>query len=176
MKAKSIQGVVLAGAAAALLAGCGGERAEQAAPPPPPATVGAPVPPVPAVEPAVEPSTRAPKPKPAAPRPKPAPLIGSVSTTPALPCEAGWCTLPTGPGTVTFRAEVTGAQRVEFFLVPTGTDTWDLRRSLGVDRDGTDGWSVTWAYGDESLMHHLVVDARGPGGTVQESPINLVRE
>ena len=103
-------------------------------------------------------------------------MIGAVSTTPALACDGRWCAVPAGPGTLTLRAEVTGAHRVEFFLVPTGTETWDLRRSLGVDRDGSDGWAVTWAYGDEPVMGHLVVAARGPGGQTQETPFNLYRE
>lgn len=181
MMAKSIQGVVVAGAAVALLAACGGggERAEQAAPPPAPATVEAAGPLEPAVQPAppARPAGKPPAPAKPAPETKPAPpVVGAVTTTPQLSCDGGWCTVPAGPGTITFRAEVTGANRVEFFLVPTGTETWDLRRSLGVDRDGSDGWSVTWAHGDESVMGHLVVVARGPGGTASADPFNLYRD
>jgi hypothetical protein len=190
MRARSIQGLALAAAAVALLAGCSGGGGDAAAP----AAGGAAAAPVKASTPAPRPAVRpepaprpAPRPEPAqstppqrttpAPRPEPArPVIGAVTTTPRLACDGVWCTVPAGPGTVTFHVEVTGAYRVELFLVPTGTDTWALRRSLGVDRDGRDGWSVTWAYGSESLMHHLVVEARGPGGTVQESPVSLVRE
>ena len=160
----------------ALLAGCGGERAERAAPAPapaPPAAVGAAAPEEPAARPApVEPATKAPRPQ---PKPQP-PVIGAVSSTPRLSCDGGWCTLPAGAGAVTLRAEVTGANRVEFFVVPTGTGTWDLRRSIGVDRDGSDGWAVTWAYGDEPVMAHLAVVARGPGGTATAEPFNLVHE
>jgi hypothetical protein len=181
MRVKSIQGGVLAAAAVALLAGCGGESAERAAPAPaPPAAVDAPVEPAaqPApVEPAAEPSTKAPTPTPTRPQPKPKlPDIGTVSSTPQLSCADGWCALPAGAGTVTFRAQVTGARQVEFFVVPTGNETWEFRRSIGVDRDGTDGWAVTWAYDAKPLLAHLTLVARGPGGTVQESPLNLYRE
>ena len=175
MKVRSVQGLALAGAAVALLAGCGGERAEPAAPAPapaPPAAVEAAVPAEPAAP--VEPSTKAPRPQP--PQKPQLPVIGTVSTTQQLSCDGGWCTLPAGAGAVTLRAEVTGANRVEFFVVPTGTGTWDLRRSIGVDRDGSDGWSVTWAYGNEPVMAHLAVVARGPGGTVTAEPVNLVHE
>jgi len=178
MRVKSIQGIALAGAAAAMLAGCSGGGAAAAPPAPATSTVGTTAPaarpaPAPKVEPAPE---RQPKTEPAPERKPARPVVGAVTTTPRLACDGGWCTVPAGPGTVTFTAQVTGAHRVEFFLVPTGTDTWSLRRSLGTDREGADGWAVTWAYGEEPLMHHLVVQARGPGGTVQESPLNLVRE
>ena len=125
------------------------------------------------------PSVKAPKekaPEEKAPRKPAPPVVGAVTTTPQLSCPDGWCLLPAGAGTITFRADVTGATRVEFFVVPTGTETWELRRSIGVDRDGRDGWSVRWAYtADDAPMAHLVVEARGPGGTVQESPLNLYR-
>ena len=179
MRVQSIQGVVLAGAAVALLAACGTGQEMPAAAAAPPVAVDAAAPaaqPAP-VEQSTSPSTKAPRPQPPAPPKKPAPpVVGAVTTTPQLSCPDGWCLLPAGAGTITFRADVTGATRVEFFVVPTGTGTWELRRSIGVDRDGRDGWSVRWAYtADDAPMAHLVVEARGPGGTVQESPFNLYR-
>lgn len=36
--------------------------------------------------------------------------------------------------------------------------------------------AVTWSYGDEPLMAHLAVVARGPGGTATAEPFNLVHE
>ena len=184
MRAKTIQGAVLVGAAAVLLAGCSGTRTEEAAPPPPgtgaePVVEPADRPVPPAGTTTGRPPTRPPEPprRPAPAPPVKRPVIGAVTTTPGLACEAGWCRLPAGSGTLTLHAEVTGATRVEFFAVPTGTGTWDLRRSLGVDRDGRDGWSVRWAYGpDDVPMAHLTVLARGPGGTAEASPINLYRE
>jgi hypothetical protein len=105
---------------------------------------------------------------------KPArPVIGRVWTTPRLPCDAGSCTLSPAVGTVTFHAKVSGATQVEFFLVPTGTGTADLARSIGVDRNGRNGWSVAYTYADEPLWSHLTVVARGPGGTAEKVPFNI---
>jgi hypothetical protein len=101
------------------------------------------------------------------------PVIGRVWITPAPACDAIWCHLPPGAGSVVVHAEVSGARAVEFFLVPTGTGTADLRRSLGVDRNGRDGWSVRWTYPDQPLLAHLTVQARGPGGTADALPFNV---
>ena len=101
------------------------------------------------------------------------PVIGRVWTTPQLPCDVGVCTLSPAAGTVTFHALVRDATRVEFFLVPTGTGTADLARSLGVDRDGRDGWTASYTYADEPLWSHLTVVARGPGGTAEKLPFNV---
>ena len=189
-RTRTIQALLLAGAAVTAAAGCGQEPAQ-------PARTAAPTS-APAAEPAAQPaaapeekapsvkapeekapSVKAPKekaPEEKAPRKPAPPVVGAVTTTPQLSCPDGWCLLPAGAGTITFNADVTGATRVEFFVVPTGTETWELRRSIGVDRDGRDGWSVRWAYtADDAPMAHLVVEARGPGGTVQESPLNLYR-
>lgn len=91
------------------------------------------------------------------------PVIGRVWTTPALTCDPV-CHLPAGAGSLVLHVEATGVQRVEFFQVPTGTDTADLRRSIGVDRNGRDGWSVRWTYPDEPLLAHITVAAGGAGG------------
>lgn len=186
---KSIQGVVVAGAAVALLAACGGggERADQAAPPvsatieaaapaAPAAPAAQPAPAEPTTKTPTKPRTKPPSTPPKPPKP-PRPVIGTVSTTPQLSCDGGWCRLPATAGTVTFRVEATGARQVEVFLVPTGNETWNYRKSLGVDRDGSDGWSVSWAYGDESVSgSHLTVVAQGAGGKTWAQPFNLYRE
>jgi hypothetical protein len=100
-------------------------------------------------------------------------VIGKVWTTPQLPCDAISCTLSPPVGTVTFHAHVSAATSVEFFLVPTGTGTWSERRSIGVDRNGRDGWTASYRYADEPLWSHLTVVARGPGGTAEKLPFNL---
>lgn len=100
------------------------------------------------------------------------PVIGEAWTTPRLQCQPV-CTLTPPAGTITLHAQVSDATRVQFFLVPTGTDTWGSRKSIGVDRSGSDGWSVQYTYADEPLWSHVVVTARGPGGTTEKLPFNL---
>lgn len=100
------------------------------------------------------------------------PVISDVWTTPKLPCDVA-CTLTPRAGTVTFHARVSDATRVQFYLVPTGTGTWDNRKSIGVDRSGEDGWSVRYTYADEPLWSHLLVVAHGPAGTTEKLPFNL---
>jgi hypothetical protein len=178
MKVTSWQGLVLATAAVALLAGCTGGGAET-----PRSAPGSSAPTshsAPSAEPTsgglTPPASRVTSPPPAPPAPpKPVtrkPVIGEVWTTPRLQCES-MCTLTPPAGTITFHAQVSDATRVQFFLVPTGTETWDLRRSIGVDRSGRDGWSARYTYADEPLWTHLVVVARGPGGTTEKLPFNV---
>jgi len=44
-----------------------------------------------------------------------------------------------------------------------------------VDRSGKDGRSERYTYADESLWSHVVVEARGPGGTTEKLPFNQRR-
>jgi hypothetical protein len=100
------------------------------------------------------------------------PVIGAVTTTPALAVEGGWSQL-VGAGDLTIRAEVSRATAVEFYLVPTGTGTWDYRTLIGRDSNGRDGWTAVLTYRDEPLLSHVVVLARGPGGTAQVVGLDL---
>jgi hypothetical protein len=173
MKFRSVQGLVLAGAAVALLAGCTGGRGE--APRSAPAlsasassaASSAPGATAPAEESWNKILSTAPTGKPARP------VIGRVWTTPQLPCDATTCRLSPPVGTVTFHAQVSGATRVEFFLVPTGTETAGYERSIGLDRNGRDGWTASYTYADEPLWSHLTVVARGPGGTAEKLAFNV---
>jgi hypothetical protein len=170
MKVTSLPGLVLATGALALLAGCSGGTAET-----PRSAPGSSAPSTPSAEPTHGPSTSPTSHPPKPPRPEPEPrrpVIGAVWTTPRLQCQPA-CTLDPAAGTITFHAEVSDATRVQFFLVPTGTETWSSRRSIGVDRNGRDGWSVRHTYADEPLWSHVVVVASGPGGTAEKSPFNL---
>jgi hypothetical protein len=179
MKLRKVHGLVATGAAAvALLAGCtGGRGQEPQSAPTPSVSASSAVSSAPgAIGPADEnwdkiASTPAAG-RPAAGKPAP-PVIGRVWTTPQLPCDAIKCTLSPPDGTLTFHAQVSGATRVEFFLVPTGTNTAGLERSIGLDRNGRDGWTASYTYADEPLWSHLTVSARGPGGTDGKLPFNL---
>jgi hypothetical protein len=163
MKVTWWQGLLVATAALALLVGCTGGNAEA---PRSAAGPSAPTPPAhstPSSTPSVEPPPTLVVRK---------PVIGKVWMTPRLQCAAA-CTLTPPVGTVTIHAQVRDATQVWFFLVPTGTDTWSNRNSIGVDRSGADGWSVRYPYADEPLWSHLVVVASGPAGTTEKLPFNL---
>jgi hypothetical protein len=95
-----------------------------------------------------------------------------VTTSPPLPSRDGWLQL-SGAGTVTFHAQVLNAQRVRFYLSPTGTNGFALAKLLGDDTNGRDGWTATWHYQDEPLLAHLTVKATGPGGTSPDTLLSL---
>jgi hypothetical protein len=97
--------------------------------------------------------------------PAPAPRVVAVTTSPSLRDVGGWLELPKGPGTVRFSVKADHTERVRFVLTPTGTGTAPYARLLGEDRDGRDGFTLTWRYGPgDAALAHLDIEAIGPGG------------
>ena len=93
------------------------------------------------------------------------PDVVSVFTYPAALAEHGaWWELPTGVGSVSFNAKVERADRVQFYLVPTGTNGWAQRRVLPGDAYMGHPWGAFLAYADAPLSARLVIVAAGPGG------------
>jgi hypothetical protein len=169
-----MHGLVLTGGAALMLAGCTGSGQEAAGPAAAPSVPASPAPTT-ATGAAAEPvgsGAAAPTGK-AVGKATARPVIGRVWTDPRLPCDATVCTLSPPIGTVTFHARVSAATSVEFFLVPTGTGTAGYARSIGLDRDGRDGWTATYRYADEPLLSHLTIAAHGPGGTAERLAFNV---
>jgi hypothetical protein len=103
--------------------------------------------------------------------PAPLPRVLSVTTVPALPQEGGFLRLPDGAGTLVFRVRAVNAQRVRFYLSPTGTGAAELAELLGEDANGRDGWTLTWRYQDQPLLAHLTVRAIGAGGAVSPDTV-----
>ncbi|SFK83530.1 hypothetical protein SAMN03159341_101807 [Paenibacillus sp. 1_12] len=81
--------------------------------------------------------------------------------------ESGWSVAPKGVGTMTIYAEAENTETVLFWLVPTGTETWSERILIGYDKDGSDGWSLVWEFGNRSLHDHIYVQALGSDSSTQ---------
>ncbi|MNN46327.1 hypothetical protein D3C81_1607060 [compost metagenome] len=45
------------------------------------------------------------------------------------------------------------------------------RELIGYDKDGSDGWSVTWNFGNRSFHDRIVVQALGSDGATQDKEI-----
>jgi hypothetical protein len=132
------------------VAGCG--RGQPSTPPSQPPVTTAPTP-------------KAPNPTPPTPAPTPRPRVLSITTTPTLPREGGvWGHVPPGAGTITFRVRAVNAQRVRFYLTPTGTAMFNENQLIGQDTNGRDGWSLTWRYPGGGMLAHLTVIAVGANG------------
>jgi hypothetical protein len=101
-------------------------------------------------------------------QPAPRPRIFGFGSEPVYPQEGGFWQLPVGPGLAILITDAEHATKVEFLLTPTGTGTAGNARSLGVDRDGRDGYTARWQYSNQPLLAHLTVRATGPGGTAEE--------
>jgi hypothetical protein len=140
-------------AASLAAAGCGHSQPDQPTPPSQPPVVTAPPTPPP------------PNPDPTpAPGPAARPHILSVITSPTLPTQGGFLRLPAGAGTVVFRVRAINAQRVGFYLTPTGTRMFNENQLIGQDTNGRDGWSLVWHFKNEPLLAHLTIAAIGANG------------
>jgi hypothetical protein len=98
--------------------------------------------------------------------------IFNVTTVPAPSASAKLVTL-TGSGTFTVALKATDADEVRFLLVPSGTGGRPHAKLLGVDRehDGHENWAISWRFPDEPFSGHLLIQASGPGGTVEHDGI-----
>jgi hypothetical protein len=112
--------------------------------------------------------------------PSPAPTITEVRIDPALPQEGAFYTLPAGAGQLRLMTAAANADRVRYFLVPTGTGARDLAEPIGdatsSEANGHTWWVYNWNYPDEAMLAHLLVEATGPGGTTEQTPFGLYHE
>ena len=137
------------------VAGCGRNQPDQ------PTTTQPSQPPVVTAPPAAPTPNPAPT---ATPAPTTRPRVLSITTIPDLPKEGGFRVLPPGAGTITFRVRAVNAQRVRFYLTPTGTAMFNEHQLIGQDTNGRDGWSLIWRYPGGGMTDHLTVIAVGADG------------
>jgi hypothetical protein len=140
-------------------AGCGRSQPDQptTTPDQPPVVTTAPTP-------------KAPNPAPPTPAPTARPRVLSITTIPNLPRQGGFRVLPPGAGTLVVRVRAVNAQRVRFYLTPTGTAMFNENQLIGQDTNGRDGWSLTWRYPGEGMLAHLTVIAVGANGARSDMP------
>ncbi|MEW9674337.1 hypothetical protein [Ammoniphilus sp. 3BR4] len=94
-----------------------------------------------------------------------------------LPNKSGWWTAPKGVHKMTIYVEAENTETVIFWLIPTGTQTWGQRELIGYDKDGSDGWSLTWDFGNRSLHDHIHIQALGSDSASQSNAsINVATE
>jgi len=112
--------------------------------------------------------------------PSPAPTITEVRIDPTLPHEGAFYTLPAGPGHVRLMTAADNADRVRYYLVPTGTGSRHLAKQVGdatrSEAKGRTWWVYDWSYPDEAMLAHLLVEATGPGGTTDQTPFGFYHE
>ncbi|MCG5252951.1 hypothetical protein QYF48_22715 [Brevibacillus agri] len=100
-------------------------------------------------------------------------VITSVSTD--LPKEGNWWQVPKGVKQMTIKVEAKNAETVLFWVIPTGTQMWKERELIGYDKDGSDGCSITWKFGDRKFHDHIHVQALGDE-TISNEIINVTSD
>ena len=95
--------------------------------------------------------------------------ILKVSTD--LPKNAGWWIVHKDVNTMTIQVEAKNVETVLFWITPTGTETWGERELIGYDKDGSDGWFLTWNFGSRTFHDRIYVQALGSDGATQNTEI-----
>ena len=82
---------------------------------------------------------------------------GSIMITPSTALDGAWIALsPQQPVTIQWLGgPIFQIARVEFYLAPTGTGTYDARQLLGTDTLPADGASISWQVIPGGLTGHL---------------------
>lgn len=105
----------------------------------------------------------------------PLPKILEVRTD--LKEKFGWHIVPRDVHSMTISVEAENVDTVLFWIAPTGTETWRERELIGYDIDGSDGWSITWDFGDRIFHDHISIQALGiDSSTFTDTTINVHSE
>jgi len=100
-----------------------------------------------------------------------------ISIDSDYPRDGIWVRIPKGTKKITFYVKAENTETVLFWLMPTGTQTWNVRKLIGYDiKNGEkdDEFSLTWEGDHPSLLNHLHIQALGEG--IANDTINLIME
>ncbi|QOY34646.1 hypothetical protein AWH56_018225 [Anaerobacillus isosaccharinicus] len=78
-----------------------------------------------------------------------------------------WHFVPEGVSTMTISVEAENVETILFWITETGTGTWAERTLIGYDIDGSDGWSITWEFGNRIFLDYITIQALGNDGATQ---------
>jgi hypothetical protein len=93
------------------------------------------------------------------------------------PKDGIWVQIPKGTKKITFNVKADNTETVLFWLIPTGTQTWNQRRLIGYDikeDEGDNVFSLTWIIDRPFLLDHLQIQALGEG--IANDTLNILME
>jgi hypothetical protein len=100
------------------------------------------------------------------------PKIISFETN--FPKDRIWVRIPKGTKEITYNVKAENTETILFWLIPTGSETWNQRELIGYDikkSDNNNTFSFTWTIDRPSLYDHLHIQAIGEG--VENDILNL---
>ncbi|WP_458412124.1 hypothetical protein ACNQFZ_14910 [Schinkia sp. CFF1] len=106
------------------------------------------------------------------------PKVIDIETSP-VPIINQWVTLrQRSTGELLIKVDAINTREVKFWTVPVKNkswqDSWDKKKLLSIDQDGSDGWSTIFFYGQENLLTFIVVEAIGHNGQTDKKPFYVV--
>lgn len=85
--------------------------------------------------------------------------IDNVSTFP-YSIKEGWLSLPKTDGTLTVSITAENAKRIKFYLIPTGTATYNQRKLIGSSEGKNGEFVFKYSFkGKQDIFHHFAVEA-----------------
>ncbi|OCA91580.1 hypothetical protein A8F94_06315 [Bacillus sp. FJAT-27225] len=103
------------------------------------------------------------------------PEIISISSN--FPVKESWVEIPKGTKKITFNVQARNTETVLFWLIPTGTGTWNERMLIGYDLktdEQDNSFTLTWSIDRLYLHDHLYVQAIGED--TENDTLNLQME
>lgn len=106
------------------------------------------------------------------------PKVIDIETSP-VPMVNQWVTLrQRSTGELLIKVEALNTKEVRFWTAPVKNkswqNSWEQRKLISIDQDGSDGWSSTFFYGQENLLMFIVVEAIGHNGQTDKRPFYVV--
>ncbi|PGZ99835.1 hypothetical protein COE51_08565 [Bacillus pseudomycoides] len=72
----------------------------------------------------------------------------------------GWISLPKTDGTLTVRVTAKNTKRIKFYLIPTGTATYNQRKLIGSSWGKNGKFVFKWNFKEnQNIFHHFAVEA-----------------
>lgn len=84
--------------------------------------------------------------------------IEKVTTSP-YNIKNGWISLPKTDGTLTVNITAKNAKMIKFYLIPTGTATYNQRKLIGISRESNGDFIFKWHFRrDKFIFHHFAIE------------------
>jgi hypothetical protein len=101
----------------------------------------------------------------------------SITTSP-YPIKDRWVRLPKKDDTLTIYIRTDGAEKLHFYLAPTGTATYNERVLIGSATGTNENFIFKWKFlKNQTFLHHFIVEATNSKNEIEtDIPFNIISD